>query len=48
MIQVRILDSSIQVELRYSTQVFELSQRIEIEYWFEIFNSIHQDMKINK
>ncbi len=47
-IQVRILDSSIQVKSRCSTQVFKLSQRIEIEYQLKILNSTRQDMKIDK
>ncbi len=45
LIQVRILDLSIQVELEDSIQVFKLSQKIEIEYQFEIFDSTRQDMK---
>ena len=47
-IRVRILDLSIQVESRCSTQVFELSQRVEIEYQLEILDSTRQDMKINR
>jgi len=44
LIQVRILDLSIQVKLEDSIQVFKLSQKIEIEYRFEIFDSTRQDI----
>ena len=44
LIQVRILDLSIQVKSEDSIQVFKLSQKIEIEYWFEIFDSTRQDI----
>ncbi len=47
-IRVRILDLSIQVELRCLTWVFESSQRVEIEYRPGIPDSARQDIKIDR